>query len=190
MNTCHITQKDLSPDTPKKHRPVIKLKRTLNYHRLMRRIKICLWIVIAGLAISGITAFPLQTELNWLTNNGNWLPVVAQHWLQTVYHAIVVSNAQYPFLSYGTDWLAFAHLMLALLFAGPLRDPVKNLWVIQFGMLACLCVFPLAFIAGAVRGIPWFWRFIDCSFGLLGIIPLFIAYANVKHLKYLDRNGL
>ncbi|SCF41963.1 hypothetical protein [Micromonospora mirobrigensis] len=32
---------------------------------------------------------------------------------------------------YGTDWLAFAHLVLAVAFWGPLRDPVRNVWVVQ-----------------------------------------------------------
>ncbi|MFD1255787.1 hypothetical protein ACFQ3S_03180 [Mucilaginibacter terrae] len=30
---------------------------------LLTRIKIYIWIIIAGLFISGITAFPLETEL-------------------------------------------------------------------------------------------------------------------------------
>lgn len=70
-------------------------------------------------------------------------------------------------LAYGTDWLAFAHLLLAALFWGPYRDPVKNIWVIEFGMGASLAVIPLALICGTVRGIPFFWQLIDCSFGLI-----------------------
>jgi hypothetical protein len=33
------------------------------------RIKIYLWIVIAGLALSGITAFPIESELALLTKS-------------------------------------------------------------------------------------------------------------------------
>jgi hypothetical protein len=73
--------------------------------------------------------------------------------------------------------------MLAILFIGPLRDPVKNSWVIEFGMIACLLIIPLAFIAGYIRHIPIFWRIIDCSFGVFGIIPLMICYKNIKLLK-------
>jgi hypothetical protein len=72
--------------------------------------------------------------------------------------------------------LAFAHLTIAVAFIGPIRDPVKNVWVIQFGMIACVMVIPLAVICGALRGIPWYWRLIDCSFGVFGLIPLGIAW--------------
>ena len=42
-------------------------------------------------------------------------------------------------------------------------------------MIACLAVIPLALICGPLRGIPWFWQPIDCSFGVLGIIPLWFV---------------
>ena len=57
-------------------------------------------------------------------------------------------NAQYPFLLYGYDWLAFAHFVLAILFIGPYRDPVKNIWIIEFGLIACILVIPFALVAG------------------------------------------
>jgi len=137
--------------------------------------------IITGLALSGITAFPLQTELGWLVQHSSSLPLTMQNWLNTIYSAIKATNQNYPYLSYGTDWLAFAHLVLALLFIGPLKDPVKNIWVIEFGMMACVLIFPLAFIAGGIRHIPIFWRLIDCSFGIIGIIPLAIARRIVKN---------
>ena len=40
-----------------------------------------------------------------------------------------------------------------------------------FWYLALLVV-PLAFICGAMRGIPVYWRLIDCSFGVFGVVPL------------------
>ena len=88
----------------------------------------------------------------------------------------------YPFLAYGTDWLAFAHLVIAVAFWGPLRDPVRNVWVVKFGMIACAGVVPLALIAGAARGIPWWWQAIDISFGLVGIVPLLFAWAGIRRL--------
>jgi len=143
------------------------------------RVKIYLWIIIIGLALSGITAFPIETELALLAKSGSGS---MNHWLTTVYRAVKNTNQLYPYLSYGTDWLAFAHLMLAILFIGPLRDPVKNVWVVQFGMIACICIFPLAFIAGSIRGIPVFWRLIDCSFGAIAIIPLYLSYIAIKKI--------
>ena len=89
---------------------------------------------------------------------------------------------QYPFLAYGTDWLAFAHLVIAAAFWGPIRDPVRNQWVVDFGILACLAVIPLALICGPIRGIPPGWRLVDCSFGVVGLIPLVIVRGMILRL--------
>jgi hypothetical protein len=151
----------------------------LNPHNA-QLVKWCMLAVIVGLALSGITAFPLETELGWLVQHSPALPDGMTHWLNTIYNAIKTTNQTYPYLSYGTDWLAFAHLVLALLFIGPLKDPVKNIWIIEFGMVVCGLIFPLAFIAGGIRHIPMFWSLIDCSFGAFGIIPLAIAYRIIK----------
>jgi hypothetical protein len=35
---------------------------------------------------------------------------------------------------------------------------------------------------GAVRGIPIGWRLIDCSFGILGIIPLWLCHREIKQI--------
>ncbi|OCX50534.1 hypothetical protein BEL04_22415 [Mucilaginibacter sp. PPCGB 2223] len=144
-----------------------------------RRIKTYISIVIIGLVISGITAFPIESELALLAHPGN---STMNNWLNTIYQAVKTTNQNYPWLSYGTDWLAFAHIMLAVLFIGPLRDPVKNIWVIEFGMIACVAIFPLALIAGGIRGIPLFWRLIDCSFGVMAFVPLYLTYRAVKKL--------
>jgi hypothetical protein len=149
---------------------------------LKLRIKMSLWIVIIGLALSGITAFPLESELAMLSRQFSSESLMG-NWLNNIYHAVKTTNDQFPWLSYGTDWLAFAHLVIAVVFIGPLKDPVRNIWVIQFGMIACIGIFPLAFIAGPVRGIPFFWRLIDCSFGVIGIIPLYISYKYTRILE-------
>ncbi|ARS39168.1 hypothetical protein CA265_05570 [Sphingobacteriaceae bacterium GW460-11-11-14-LB5] len=142
-------------------------------------------IIIIGLAISGLTAFPLETEMAYLVKYIEILPVSLQTWLGAVYQALKATNLQYPFLSYGTDWLAFAHIMLAILFIGPLKDPVKNKWVIDFGMICCIAIIPLALIAGNIRQIPLFWQLIDCSFGIFGIVPLILCRINIKKIEIL-----
>ena len=43
-------------------------------------------------------------------------------------------------------------------------------------MTACVGVIPLALLAGEIRGIPFGWRLIDCAFGVVGIVPLLIAW--------------
>lgn len=149
-------------------------------------IKKTLIVFMSMLALSGVTAFPLEWELNLINK---FLPYIIpetnplMYWANEVGQGIRETNFYYPFMAYGTDWLAFAHLILALLFLGPLLDPVKNIWVIKFGIIACLLVFPFAFIAGAVREIPLFWRLIDCSFGAIGIIPLMACHQWIRKLE-------
>ena len=62
--------------------------------------------------------------------------------------------------------------MIAVAFIGPLRDPVRNRWLFDFGLIACVLVIPWAFGFGTLRGIPFWWRLIDCSFGVIGFVPL------------------
>ena len=149
------------------------------------KIKIRIWLVlfIVGLALSGITAFPIETELAFLSGHSSIFPAAMGHWINTIYDAVKDTNQKYPYLAYGTDWLAFGHLVIATTFIGPLKDPVKNIWVIQFGMIACIMIFPLALIAGPTRHIPFYWQMIDCSFGVIGIIPLYITYKFIKQLE-------
>lgn len=156
--------------------------------RLRRRIKILLIIFISGLAFSGITAFPLEWELrlaNSLVAHEDTPPVLAE-WIQRVYKGVKEINAKYPFVSYGTDWLAFAHLVIAVAFIGPLKQPVRNIWVVEFGIIACIAVFPLALIAGEVRQIPVFWRLVDCMFGFAGGLILIFCYRDIVKLENLN----
>lgn len=162
----------------------------MNREHLERRIRLLLLTFIGGLILSGLTAFPLETELRWLTRllgaDQNLLspdPSELLRWLVTVREALATTNARYPFLAYGTDWLAFAHLVIAVAFIGPLRDPVRNEWVVTFGLIACVAVIPLALIAGAVRGIPFYWRLIDCSFGMLGAAVLWPCRLAIRDLE-------
>lgn len=141
-----------------------------------RTIRRWLVVFIVLLILSGITAFPIETELQIMVDHIDVFPVALQSWIVKIHAAVSTTNQAYPYLSYGTDWLAFAHLVIAVVFIGPWIDPVRNIWVFQFGMIACVMVFPLAFIAGPVRGIPFFWQLIDCSFGVFGLIPLYICY--------------
>jgi len=48
-------------------------------------------------------------------------------------------------------------------------------WLIIFGLIACVLLIPYAFVFGGVRGIPFWWRLIDCSFGVFGFIPLWFC---------------
>jgi len=153
--------------------------------QLQKEIRILLYILICALIISGITAFPIESELriaDYLIALFNFDYPMAK-WLRRVYIGIHETNMKHPFISYGTDWLAFAHLIFAILFVGPLKDPVRNIWVIEFGMVACIGALPLAIIAGSVREVPLFWRMIDCSFGIGGFFVLLACYKRIKKLE-------
>ena len=177
---------------------------------LRRRIRLTVWIFIIGLVLSGITAIPLQWELNLaarllggddpgagsgvtLVIDFSKLKVVAKDnaagtggltgWVVRVRDGLNDTYAKYPFIAYGTDWLAFGHLMIALVFVGAVRDPVRNAWLFDFAMIACVLVVPFALIFGGVRGIPIYWRLIDCSFGVFGIIPVWLCRNWVKELQ-------
>lgn len=146
---------------------------------LRRRIRFWTWFFIIGLVISGATAIPLVTELELLTK---WLGLEAQtsatttstlaRWLLLTREALQDTATRHPMLFYGTDWLAFGHFVIAVAFIGVLRNPVRNRWLFDFGLLACAMVIPFALIFGAVRDIPFWWRLIDCSFGVVGALPL------------------
>jgi len=143
----------------------------------LRSVRILLVGFVIGLVISGATAFPLPQEVAWLAQATSAQTGAGglSGWIAQVRDGLNATESAYPFLFYGTDWLAFAHLVIAILFIGPIRDPVKNVWVIQWGAIACILVIPLALICGAARGIPFEWRLIDCSFGVVGIIPLIVC---------------
>lgn len=101
------------------------------------RVRGWIAVMIIGLLLSGVTAIPLELELGLLsswTGTGSGLG----RWFARVHEGLVETNAKHPFLAYGTDWLAFAHIVLAILFVGAWRDPLRNLWVIEFGMIACV----------------------------------------------------
>ena len=147
------------------------------------RIKLCIWIIIIGLFISGITAFPIESQLAFFVKHQADSSSVLSEWLNKVYVAVRETNRRYPFISYGTDWLAFAHILLAILFVGPLMDPVRNIWVVQFGIIAAVLIFPLAFVAGSIRGIPFFWQCIDCSFGAITLAILLPCHKWIKQME-------
>jgi hypothetical protein len=165
--------------------------------QLRRRIKSCTWLLIIGLVISGVTALPLQTELDlmarWLGAE-NLAPEQATSgfvkWILIVRDALHVTNAKHPFLAYGTDWLAFAHIVIAIAFVGALRHPLRNSWLFTFGMIASVLIVPWALVTGEVRGIPIYWRLIDCSFAIGGFIPCWLCRRWARELEKLHAANL
>lgn len=156
--------------------------------RDLREIRYWISFFIVTLVLSGLTAFPLATELRLL---GEWFQVDApgisegglQWWFRTIRDGLNDSYEKYPWLGYGTDWLAFAHIVIAVFFVGPFRDPVRNVWIIQSGLIACAGVIVVAFVCGPIRGIPLYWQLIDSSFGVIGAIPLWRFLVLTRRLE-------
>ena len=142
------------------------------------------WTVffMVGLAISGATALPIPTQLRLAVRvlgedlrAGGLIPGHMAAWLQTLRDGIRATETQAPFMFYGTDWLAFGHFAIAIAFVGALRDPLRNRWLFQFGMIVCALVPLWAIAFGPIRGIPPWWRVIDASFGVVGFLPMWLC---------------
>ncbi len=145
----------------------------------LTKYRLVLSAFMLDLVLSGITAFPLEWEMRLLTTWFGINPSLPpEHysgpgfWLATVNRGLHQTYAAYPWVAYGTDWLAFAHIAIAVYVIGPLVNPQKDEWVLYAGLIGCVLVLPLAFICGPLRGIPFYWRLIDSSFGVFGAVPL------------------
>lgn len=151
-----------------------------------KRAKWMLGVVAVGLFLSGVTVWPAISELQLIVDfvwgqseSSNMLYAFL---LKTI-DGLQSVKSGYPFLLYAHDWLAFAHVMLAILFAGAIRDPVRNKWVIQCGLIMCAIVPIWAGICIPIRRLPLFWFWIDFSFAPAAAIPLFIALRDVRRLE-------
>lgn len=164
---------------------------------LLKRIRLLTWFFIIALVFSGLTAIPLEWELDLLAKMFGASNISSEQatsgfvkWILKVREALIETNTKFPFMAYGTDWLAFGHVAIAIAFVGALRNPVRNVWLFEFGMIACVLIVPWAFIFGDVRGIPVYWRLIDCSFGIFGIIPLWFCKCWTTELSQLEPANL
>lgn len=157
--------------------------------RQLTRVRLLLALFVGGLVVSGITAFPLRWEIDVLkrifvddpSSMAHAIPGLVD-WLAFVHRGLVETYTDYPFVAYGTDWLAFAHIVIAIVFLGPIRDPARNVWVIEWGMIACALVIPTVLVFGPLRGIPFGWQLLDASFGVIGIVPLWLARRAVRQM--------
>jgi hypothetical protein len=164
------------------------MQSTFQKERNEKIIRRWLLFFIITLAVSGITAMPAEWELSLAIKFFDDASYVGS-WLNEIYLAVKETGKKYPYLFYGYDWLAFAHFIIAIAFIGPYKDPVKNKWVLEFGTIACFLIIPFALFIGYFRGIPFWWRLIDCSFGIVGLIPLGICYNKITKLERMTRQN-
>jgi hypothetical protein len=152
----------------------------------MKRAKVMLGIVVFGLLVSGITVWPAVPELKMAVSLvwGDAAPGGTLHaFVLKAIEGLESMQANYPFMLYAHDWLAFAHIVLAILFAGAMRDPVRNVWIVQCGLIMCALVPVLAGICIPLRGIPLIWFWLDFAFAPAAALPLWIALRDIKRAE-------
>ena len=152
----------------------------------LKRAKWMLAVVAFGLFVSGVTIWPAVWELKtgvrllW----GDASPTGPIHaFLVRAIEALETTQSTQPFLMYGYDWLAFAHIVLAILFAGAIRDPVRNVWVVQCGLIMCALVPILAVVCVPLRGMPHQWFWVDFAFAPGAALPLWIALRDIRRAE-------
>ena len=64
--------------------------------RLEKKIKGLIIFFIVALILSGITAFPIESQLAIAMNNLDIFPLAIQHWLSTIYPAVKTTNDNFP----------------------------------------------------------------------------------------------
>jgi hypothetical protein len=145
-----------------------------------------LGIVAIGLLLSGVTIWPATWELQALVDVV-WGPGeasgVMHGFVLRVMEAIEQVGVEYPFLFYAGDWLAFAMIVLAILFYGARRDPVRNVWIVQCGLIMCALVPVLAAICVPLRGLPLQWFWVDTAFAPAAGLPLWIALRDIRRAE-------
>ncbi len=151
--------------------------------RLRRKIRTAVVFIIIGLLLNGISAIPLQAELKILLSNPDALPPFLRNWWTYVNSGINDTAKNYPFMRYGFDWLAFAHLMIAIAFIGPLKDPVKNQWVVQWGIITAAFSLVMALCWERLRDIPFWWSLVDAFIAVVALIILLLCNGWIKQLK-------
>ncbi len=160
----------------------------MNATRTLTHARIWLVLFSTALIASGLSAIFAREGLRMLIplyTQGSFFyslwPSMAE-WLSQVHQAVEETYDKYPFLAYGYDWLAFGHFIIAIPFLMAIRDPLRQSWVITYGISACIAVFPFAIVFGAIRDIPFFWRGVDMMFGIGGILVLLILRRQLRAL--------
>lgn len=146
----------------------------------MKNIRLHIIIFMTLLLLSGVTAFPIQSEIITLYFHHGGLPLFMHQWIVQLFETITRTP---QLMFYGTDWLAFAHIVISLFFVPVFINPTGYKANLIVGMMSCLLIFPLAFICGPIRGIPFFHQLIDCSFGLFGFLYLYYILIKINKLK-------
>jgi len=152
----------------------------------LKRTKLMLAIVVFGLIVSAVTIWPAIPELKMAVSIawGDAEPTGTLHkFVLQAIDGLEAMEADYPFMLYAHDWLAFALIMLAILFAGAIKDPVRNIWIVQCGLIMCALVPIIPVICIPIRNLPWIWFWMDFAFAPAAALPLWIALRDIKRAE-------
>lgn len=161
------------------------LEDSLNKEQLTRA-RWMLGFVAFGLFVSGVTVWPALTELKMAVAIawGGVEPAGVLHtFVLRAIDGLAYVQSQYPFMLYAHDWLVFAHIVLAILFAGAIRDPVRNIWIVQCGLIMCVLVPVFAGVFVPLRGLPLRWFWFDFAFVPAAGLPLWIALRDIRRAE-------
>jgi hypothetical protein len=75
--------------------------------KLIAQMRSRILLIMIGLVISGLTAFPIGWELHFANEwVASWKQSTAfSKWIKHVFQGVHNTNIKYPFIVYGTDWL-------------------------------------------------------------------------------------
>lgn len=148
---------------------------------LLSRIRLVLAIAIVCLILGSLATLAaphtISVVLSILSRMEIATPDTSHsfRWLQHIQLQLGRDSDLHPMLHFCADLFAFVQLVFALALIGPLRNPIRNQWVIQFGILACCGLIPVALILGPWHGLPMAWRLVSCGAALCGIVTLMLC---------------
>ena len=163
----------------------------INEQKTLRKIRIYLILFLLAFVFSLHMVVFIETDAELLakyvghdTFMEELSPSISA-WMEHLNLAVSETYSSYPFIAYCMDWLCYAFVVIAIFLLGAIKDPVKNVWVVQVFLVACCLGLILPFIVGPIRDIPIFWRFFDSSFGLIGLLFLLLPYRLIRKLEAL-----
>jgi len=160
-----------------------------NQEKDLFRVRVYLSVVLVGILFSCQMILFVEPEIQWIDKAIGQSPFVVQHfpqlsdWIGVLRVSVTETYQKYPVMAYCMDWLAFAHVFIAVALLGAIRNPVQNVWVVKTALITTLLMIPFTFISGGIRGIPCYWLLLDSSFAMIAILPLVLALRGIKRLR-------
>ena len=112
--------------------------------RYYPHLRCVLGFFLLALILSGITAFPLEHELDTLASVRGLAQTAPSDvhngldfWILTVRDGLQETYTHYPWVAYGTELAGVCAHCHCDFFIGAFIDPVRNVWTLKAGLIAC-----------------------------------------------------